>query len=114
VDDCRVGLDPTERDKWGLPVARARLGCHQRHLAIGRYVAPKATAGLERMGAVNVTWDISPAPPEHLVAGGCRFGTDPATSVLCPDCFAHGFDNLYVTDGIFMPNGGSGPDIWTI
>jgi choline dehydrogenase-like flavoprotein len=73
-----------------------------------------AAAVLERMGAVNVTWDVSPAPPQNLVAGGCRFGTDPATSVLGPDCRAQGVDNLHVTDGSFMPTGGSVPYTWTI
>ena len=93
VDDCRVGLDLIEKDKWGLPVARVRLGYHQRDLAIGRFVAPKAAVVLEQMGGVNVTWGVNPAPPQNLVAGGCRFGTDQATSVLGPDCRAHGVDN---------------------
>lgn len=38
--------------------------------------------------------------------GTCRFGDDPATSVLDRDCRAHGTDNLYVVDGSFMPTGG--------
>jgi hypothetical protein len=114
VDDCRVGLNPAEKDKRGLPVARVRLGYHPRDLAIGRFLAPKAAAVLERMGAVKVTWDVSPALPQNLVAGGCRFGTDPATSVLDPDCRAHGVDNLYVTDGSFTLTGGSVPCTWTI
>ncbi len=46
--------------------------------------------------------------------GGLPLGTDPATSVLGPDCRAHGVDNLYVTDGSFMPTGGSVPYTWTI
>ncbi|HSQ06447.1 MAG TPA: GMC oxidoreductase [Chromatiaceae bacterium] len=73
-----------------------------------------AAAVLERMGAVNVTWDVSPVPPQNLVAGGCRLGTDPAASVLGPDCRAQGVDNLHVTDGSFMPTGGSVPYTWTI
>lgn len=36
--------------------------------------------------------------------GTLRFGTDPATSVLDPDCKAHDLDNLYVTDASFMPS----------
>jgi choline dehydrogenase-like flavoprotein len=59
----------------------------------------EAAAVLERMGAVKVTWDVSPAPPQNPVPGGCRLGTDPATSVLGPDCRAHEVDNLCVTDG---------------
>ena len=35
--------------------------------------------------------------------GTLRFGTDPATSVLDPDCRAHGIDNLYVVDASFFP-----------
>jgi len=114
VDDCHVTLDPEARDRWGLPVARIRLGYHPRDLALGRLLAPKAAEVLKRLGAVNVTWGVSPAPPQNLVAGGCRFGKDPATSVLDQDCRAHGVDNLFVSDGSFMPTGGSVPFTWTI
>ena len=34
--------------------------------------------------------------------GTCRFGTDPATSVLDLDCKAHDVDNLYVVDASFF------------
>ena len=40
-------------------------------------------------------------------AGTCRFGTDPATSVLDLDCRAHELDNLYVTDASFFPSIGA-------
>ena len=40
-------------------------------------------------------------------AGTCRFGTDPATSVLNVDCRAHEVDNLYVTDASFFPSIGA-------
>ena len=40
-------------------------------------------------------------------AGTCRFGTDPATSVLDLDCKAHEVDNLYVTDASFFPSIGA-------
>ncbi|MEG6507618.1 GMC family oxidoreductase [Methyloligella sp. 2.7D] len=35
-------------------------------------------------------------------AGTCRFGTDPASSVLDTDCKAHELDNLYVVDTSFF------------
>ena len=35
--------------------------------------------------------------------GTVRFGTDPATSVLNPDCRAHEVDNLWVVDASFFP-----------
>jgi choline dehydrogenase-like flavoprotein len=40
-------------------------------------------------------------------AGTCRFGTDPATSVLNTDCRAHEVDNLYVVDTSFFPSIGA-------
>jgi choline dehydrogenase-like flavoprotein len=48
--------------------------------------------------------------PLQVVAnqcGTCRFGTDPATSVLDPNCRAHDLDNLYVVDGSFFPSNAS-------
>jgi choline dehydrogenase-like flavoprotein len=40
-------------------------------------------------------------------AGTCRFGTDPATSALDPDCRAHDLDNLYVVDTSVFPSIGA-------
>ena len=40
-------------------------------------------------------------------AGTCRFGTDPATSVLDVNCQAHEVDNLYVADTSFFPSIGA-------
>ncbi|OLP19899.1 dehydrogenase [Leptolyngbya sp. 'hensonii'] len=45
--------------------------------------------------------------PIQVVAnqcGTCRFGPDPATSVLDPFCRTHAVDNLYVVDGSFFPS----------
>jgi choline dehydrogenase-like flavoprotein len=40
-------------------------------------------------------------------AGTCRFGNDPASSVLDVDCKAHELDNLYVVDTSFFPSIGA-------
>ena len=40
-------------------------------------------------------------------AGSCRFGADPATSVLDRNCKAHELDNLYVVDTSFFPSIGA-------
>ena len=40
-------------------------------------------------------------------AGTCRFGTDPAASVLDVNCKAHQLDNLYLTDTSFFPSIGA-------
>ena len=47
--------------------------------------------------------------------GTCRFGQDPATSVLDTNCKAHELDNLYVVDASFMPtSGGVNPGLTVI
>jgi choline dehydrogenase-like flavoprotein len=39
--------------------------------------------------------------------GTVRFGHDPTTSALDPNCKAHELDNLYVVDGSFFPSSGA-------
>ncbi len=65
-----------------------RLGMHEHHL-IPRW------AYLENK--------IPVAGVAHQ-AGTCRFGSDPASSVLDEDCKAHQLDNLYVVDTSFFPS----------
>ncbi len=50
--------------------------------------------------------DVKIAGVAHQ-AGTCRFGADPATSVLDVNCKAHEVDNLYVTDTSFFPSIGA-------
>ncbi len=114
VPDCTISLDPAVKDKWGLPVARVRVGFHVQNLRVGWYLAGKGAEVLRAMGAENVISFASGSPPTNLVAGACRFGSDPATSVLDPDCRAHEAENLFLTDASFMPTGGSVPYTWTI
>jgi choline dehydrogenase-like flavoprotein len=113
-DHCHVSLDKTTNDKWGNPVAHIKIGNHVRNLQVGWYLASKGADVLKAMGAENVISFASSYPPTNLIAGGCRFGQDPKTSVLDPDCRSHELENLFVTDGSFMPTGGSVPYTWTI
>lgn len=114
TDNCFVSLDSEVTDKWGQAVANVRIGAHQHDLVVGEYLAAKGEKLLESMGAKNITSSVSSSPPTNLMAGGCRFGNDPKTSVLNKYCQAHEVDNLYVTDGSFMPTGGSVPYTFTI
>jgi choline dehydrogenase-like flavoprotein len=46
------------------------------------------------------------------VCGTCRFGDDPASSVLDANNRAHGLDNLYIVDASFFPSsGGTNPSL---
>jgi choline dehydrogenase-like flavoprotein len=67
------------------------LGMHQDHL-IPRHAYLKSA--------------IPVAGVAHQ-ASTCRFGTDPATSVLDVNCRAHELDNLYVVDTSFFPSIGA-------
>ncbi len=114
TDNCYVSLDPEVKDKWGDPVARIRLGYHEHDLKVGRFLAEKAEKVLKEMGATNIESRISGSASSNLVVGGCRFGNDPKTSVLDKNCRAHEVKNLYISDGSFMPTGGSVTYTWTI
>ncbi len=113
-DDCFVSLDPSVKDQWGSPVARVRLGSHPQDLKVGRYLADRGEEVFRHMGLDWVRGNVSTAPPPNLVAGGCRFGSDPRHSVLDPDCRVWGAENLFVSDASFMPTGGSVPYTWTL
>jgi len=114
TDNCFVTLDPKVKDKWGSPVAKFRIGYHEHDLKVGNFLSDRSMEVLKQMGAKNIYKNVSGSPPANLQAGGCRFGNDPKTSVLNADCRMHDVENLYVTDGSFMPTGGSVPYTFTI
>jgi choline dehydrogenase-like flavoprotein len=111
--DGRVTLDPAVKDRFGLPVARIRWADHPWN---HETTEPRARGAelLRAMGAEDVVSFSGAGPSTNLVAGGARFGLDPKTSVLDVDCRVRGADNLFVTDGSFMPTGGSVPYTFTI
>lgn len=114
TDGANITLDPKIKDKWGDPVARVQVDYHPHDLKVGKILAQKCEELFKEMGLTDVYSSISGTPPTNLQAGGCRFGLDPKTSVLDKNCKAHEVDNLYVTDGSFMPTGGSVTYTWTI
>ena len=113
-DNCFVTVDKNIKDKYGVSVAKIRIGSHPQNEKVGDQLAVKSIELLKQMGAKNISGSISPYPPQNLQAGGCRFGLDPKTSVLDKNCKAHDVQNLFVTDGSFMPTGGSVPYTYTI
>jgi choline dehydrogenase-like flavoprotein len=114
TDDCFVSLDKQNKDKWGSPVAKLRIGYHDHDIKVGRYILEKTKQVFKRMQAKDIQGSVSGSPPANLQAGGCRFGHDPATSVLDPECRIHSAENVFITDGSWMPTGGSVPYTWTI
>jgi len=113
-DDCFVSLDENHKDKYGMPVGKLRLEGHPQDVKVGKYIARKCEGILEEMGAKNIYSSVTSGASQNLVAGGCRFGHNPKTSVLDKNCKAHDVNNLYVADASFMPTGGSVAYTWTI
>ena len=114
TDGTYVGVDATVKDKYGLPVAAITVTRHPRDLALTKFLVERGEEvlsslkpdKLERIGVAGET--------TILQGGTCRFGNDPATSVLDKDCRSHAVNNLYVVDGSFMPSSGGVPVTLTI
>ena len=96
-DGDRVRLDLTEGNMEAHHRLKKKL---EQHLS----AAGSHPVLLER--SLYLGKDIPISGTAHQ-AGTCRFGTDPATSVLDLQCKAHELDNLYVTDASFFPSIGA-------
>jgi choline dehydrogenase-like flavoprotein len=114
TDDCFIGIDTKHVDKYTMPVGKIRVSGHPQDIKVGNILAKKCENILFEMGAKNIHSSVNSLPASNLIAGGCRFGDDPKTSVLNKYCQAHDLSNLYVADASFMPTGGSVPYTWTI
>jgi gluconate 2-dehydrogenase alpha chain len=86
-------------------VVRVTYDLRDNELRLAAWMGRKASELLRAMGA-SKTWEgpyFTGVGSSHEM-GGCRFGTDPATSVLDPWCRAHDLDNLWVIDAGFFPS----------
>ena len=112
--NTHVSVDDSVRDKWDLPVAKIALDHHPLDVEHSRAVARTGAEVFEAAGAADVRVETVGGTTFVLQHGTCRFGADPAESVLDPFCRAHEVDNLYVVDGSFMPTAGGVPTTLTI
>jgi len=111
VPDNRVDLDPSVRDRHGLPVARVTHTAHGNDVLLARYLAVRSGQLLEAAGATRV---MVPEPSVRKLhnhqMGTCRMGDDPARSVVDRWGRSHEVPNLYVVDAsIFVTSGGLNP-----
>lgn len=118
--DNRIELHPTVKDKWGRPVAHIIKTWHQHDIYLMNTYANMAGEILRRGGQALYGGDFhfdgqgasymaenGLARIANHILGGARFGSNRNDSVLDPNCRAWDFDNLYLTDGSFMPTSGS-------
>jgi len=92
-----------ERDDNGVPVARVTFSYGDNDRAIIEAERTLAEQVVEAAGATRV---LASDGTHHLL-GTCRMGTDPATSVVGPDCRSHDVENLWICDGSVFPTGGA-------
>ena len=109
-----MDLDPTVRDKWGLPSARIHLDPHEHHKRAGEFLQARGLELLAATGAERVIPGTVGFTTGRLVHGTCRMGDDPATSVVDRNCRLHGTPSVYVTDGACLPHAGGVPSTMTI
>ena len=112
--DTFVDLDPTVKDRWGLPVARMTQVRHELDFAASSLLVDKGMALLRELHPDDASVLEDRGVTRFLQGGTCRFGTDPQSSVLDRWCRAHQVPNLYVTDGAFLPTSGGVPITLTI
>jgi choline dehydrogenase-like flavoprotein len=111
--DARVTLDPTVRDKWGMPVARISGNVHPQTYEIGLVQAQRAEAWLKEAGAASTVINAGKSTTVYAgqhQAGSCRMGDDPQGSVVSRNCQLHDVDNVFVIDSsVHVTNGGFNP-----
>jgi choline dehydrogenase-like flavoprotein len=108
--ESRVDLDPTARDRFGMPVARIASSLTEADVARLRFMARKshellAASGAERIYESYSSWDRFSAT--H-VFGTCRMGNDPNNSVVDGFGRSHRWRNLWVADASVFPSSGGG------
>jgi choline dehydrogenase-like flavoprotein len=122
----RIELHRNVRDKWGRRVAYIIKSWHEHDRFLMDTIAArcrdvlgyggdggKGQYPVEGFGGVYSSENALARIANHIL-GGARFGSDERDSVLDKNCRAWHFDNLYVTDGCFMPTSGSGNPTLTI
>lgn len=114
TDGTYVSIDPDVKDKYQLPAARITIARHPTDLTMTKYLVERGEEILNKMEPDEMKRVGDSGETTILQGGTCRFGNDPATSVLDKDCRAHEVDNLYVVDGSFMPSSGGVPVTLTI
>ena len=106
----RVDLDPVERDRFGMPLARIASYITTSETSRLRFMSSKCREILEASGASEIvecltTWDIFNST--H-VFGTCRMGANPAMSVVNAELRSHRWRNLWITDASVFPSSGGG------
>jgi choline dehydrogenase-like flavoprotein len=109
-----VDLDPTVKDRHGLPAPRITHRQHANDFAMNRWFTERMMAVADAAGAIE-KWDAefyslrterSAMKGFMHFHGTCRMGDDPAKSVVDRWCRSHDVQNLWIVDGSPFPTAG--------
>jgi choline dehydrogenase-like flavoprotein len=96
----RITLDPAEPDGASFVYS---ISADLRRRADALYEAFSRHTRPWKLMRLNAELHMNYGHP----CGTCKFGDDPARSVLDSDCRAHDIENLFVVDASFMPRSGA-------
>ena len=99
-----VALDPTKKDKWGLPVVKIDCATGENERMMRRDMIADMADMLEQTGLKNVKTNDNEYFPGMGIheMGTARMGKDPKTSVLNSHNQVWDALNVFVTDGSGM------------
>lgn len=101
----RISLDPTAKDKYGMPVANVYFDDHPNDVAMRRHAYGRGTAIYEAVGATR-TFPTTPYPSTHNL-GTNRMSEKAKDGVVNKWGQAHDIPNLFVSDGSQFTTGGA-------
>jgi len=106
-----LDLDPSARDRHGLPVIRVTHQIHENERVANAFLADRLHEWLRHAGATE-TWGVTSRIEGRHSYGGTRMGTDAATSVVDAFGFAHEVPNLAMLgSSVFPASGGYNPTL---
>jgi choline dehydrogenase-like flavoprotein len=100
--DSYIDLDPTLKDRFGLPAARRHVVWSENDRKIFRDMNYWSTEVLKSSGAE--IHSVADTPVTNHEIGGAAMGADAKTSVVNPQCQVHDTPNLYVMDASVFPS----------
>jgi choline dehydrogenase-like flavoprotein len=118
-DQSYCEIDPSVKDKWGIPVLRFHWGWSAHELGQAAHMQRTFADIIEAMGgrihgAVQTDGAKAIAPGGSIIheVGGAIMGSDPKTSVTNQWCQTWDIDNLFVADGaVFASNADKNPTL---
>ncbi len=112
----RVTLDPSVKDKWGIPVLQFDYRFGDNELKMARDMADTVEEMLRAAKAEDIKIVREPLPPGWSIheIGTARMGDDPRASVTDRFCRLHDARNVYIADAAPFVCGGTQNTTWSI